>query len=1115
MAKDTERKRKLDLDVTEATPKRLKPSQSKGDSTGKKSNGTNGKSVSHPLDASPLVSNRTPDHVAPGAQSTAAVVKEDGQLSRRERKEVREANLDSSATPKTEKAKPGTPKFVKKKKPTTPKASKHNSTATPKDAKEKEIVLSKGLKEKDSKADKQMQKRQSKGSIFDVSENGSLQPSQRKLEKKERRKTEREVKAGLRPDENKTAPNDHGWWLSPPTAGRYLDHDPIFVHDEQMEECLIAASVREVQLLSLKTSLVVRSHVVPDGRSVACYSLSPNAPDCVDIAYDNGSRVQWNWITSVLVKGIFPGQDRIIAMTTSSTPSATSETFYLAYSHTEREYKIVVDNKLLYATTRPLSSMKVLKAAAYIICVSSQAMILGARKSQNSESDYIWIELPTVETINCADARLVHAKKQGNQRPGLALALGNAEGQIHLYSNVAALFASTPDAARIPPPQVLHWHRDSVSAVKFSHDGNYLVSGGKETVLVLWQLETGKQQFLPHLTSEVERIVVAPHGSRYALQMGDNSLMVISTSELKPIANFAGLQLPIRRDTADDSIMLPATTAIIDPSNPNHLLLTVPASQPKTSADIATRPFLQTFDIRNSRHVSRQALTRNNVTDFSLGPEHTAITPPDVNLLALSADGKWMASVDEWIPPATDLTHTVGRTSGDGRDVHDLLEAKQQQERRREVYLKFWRWDSEQGLWTLSTRADAPHARAAGADAGSGAGRVLALKADSSGECFATIGEDAVVKFWRMRTRMRQGVPVKDEQGQVIVEWICRHSVPLHISVDIPGARADSALVLDDDEMEEDAQPDATDLEEHHEVIPFVPAELVEQDQSPYILDATLSFSPDGSLVAVGTVSGATAEPSSLVHFVCTSTGKINATKTGISAPDEELIATAFLDRYFIALSQHAIRVWNLVDDSHHYTISLPAGGAEEQEDAILAVNETDETFAVVSSNVDSEIFVLEVYSVIQPTCLFSAEFETRPVAVLAAKGAKGFIIVFEDGSLRKVVSSSIGSRSTILELVGGAAGDEVEIPAVGGIPVAVEEAMSLLRPADIIGQEEDVANGLLGLGLGEEEDDRPVVRPEQLAGIFETGLPPVGDMFRAVVGLYGRKPRAREVEDI
>jgi NET1-associated nuclear protein 1 (U3 small nucleolar RNA-associated protein 17) len=50
-----------------------------------------------------------------------------------------------------------------------------------------------------------------------------------------------------------------------------------------------------------------------------------------------------------------------------------------------------------------------------------------------------------------------------------------------------------------------------------------------------------------------------------------------------------------------------------------------------------------------------------------------------------------------------------------------------------------------------------------------------------------------------------------------------------------------------------------------------------------------------------------------------------------------------------------------------------------------------------------------------------------------------------------------------------------------------------------------------MGIEL-EQGDDRPVVRPEQLASIFDVGtgmaLPPVRDMFRSVVDLCARKPR-------
>ncbi|KJX99332.1 hypothetical protein TI39_contig363g00009 [Zymoseptoria brevis] len=958
---------------------------------------------------------------------------------------------------------------------------------------------------------------------------------QRALEKKERRRVDREVVSGLRPDEARTAPNENGWWLSPPAAGRYLNHDPIFVRSETSEECLIAATVRELQLLSLDTSLVIRTHIVPDGRSILCYSLSPSDEECVDIAYDNGAKVQWNWITSQIVKGTFPGQETTIAMTTAKVIGDRAELFYITQA--KGEYILVGQRKSLFKTKHPISSVQVLDNASFIVCLSEDAIIVGSRKVVREDSDYVFVEIPTTVPSTCVDARVItqHSKtatKQSNQRSEVAIAVGNAEGQIHLYTQFSELLVGT-DKASFPAPRVLHWHREPLSAVKFSRDGNYLISGGKETVLVLWQLETGKKQFLPHLTAEVERIVVSPNGTKYALQMGDNSIMVISTSELKAVANFAGLQLPVRLQNMDADIELPRTTALLHPQNQHQLLLTVPSSQPKSADDITTRPFLQTFDTRHSRHITRQALTRNNVTDFSLGPEDTPIEPPDVSHIAISADGNWLATVDDWYPPGTDLA-----PGACDLDHYDALQVKEQQLQRREVHLKFWHWNAADAIWTLSTRADAPHARSAHADLGAGAGRVLQLKADPASNTFATMGEDGCMKLWRPRSRTRHGVPLKDENGEILVEWVCKRSVPLHIPTEIPG-RADSPL--DDDAMDEDVkdvnvlaepvgQPNGNEVAKSQ---PQVTAEglaviaVDDKENSPSILAATLSFSPDGSLVACGQVAGPNSDSSHpLLHFISNSTGSIVASKSGLVAPDEELIDTGFLDRYFITLSVGTVRVWNLVDDSHHYSIAL-MGDDDDQQDAMLAVNEADETFAIVSTapmfKTDVRVPRVEVYSPRRPQSLFMAEFSETPVALLAAKGVKGYTVLFEDGTIRKVNSTVTSVRSGLLENLGQDAGDETAQPpaattiaegAFTPLPTAAE-TLALIQSKD--GEDAELSGALGSLAFEEGEDDRPVVRPEQLASIFDVGqssaMPPVADMFAAVIGLYGRKPRARREE--
>ena len=118
--------------------------------------------------------------------------------------------------------------------------------------------------------------------------------------------------------------------------------------------------------------------------------------------------------------------------------------------------------------------------------------------------------------------------------------------------------------------------------------GNYIISGGTETVLVLWQLDTGKQQFLPHLSATIQNVVVSPTGTSYAVQLSDNSTMVLSTAELKPTANVAGIQASVvqsrpqmeslvRRvkEPSWQTPVLQRTPAAVNLSEPSRLILAV------------------------------------------------------------------------------------------------------------------------------------------------------------------------------------------------------------------------------------------------------------------------------------------------------------------------------------------------------------------------------------------------------------------------------------------------------------------------------------------------------------------------------------------------------------
>lgn len=840
------------------------------------------------------------------------------------------------------------------------------------------------------------------------------------------------------------------WTLSGPAAGLFIDHDPVFVHHANGEDYLIAAVARELQVLSIETSLIVRTLPAPEGATITGFALESPESNLIHISNSKGEMSIWDWTNDLPAQDVFSSSNGMKGLVAFYLDANDDESKLAYIACADNVHAIKMPGKEMYTTQQTLNSLQVLGGAEYVVAAGPSAVVIGNKKENKS---YTWIELPLSKNTTCSHARVLPAppspKKSTWRQHQLQLAVGNEDGQIHVYDDLSLLFAQGSYQPRLPAPRILHWHRTAVSSVKFSPDGNYLVSGGKETVLVLWQLQTGKKQYLPHLTSEIERITINPKGDRYALQMGDNSIMVLSTGELKPVANFAGLQMQV--SDAND-VQSPASA--LHPRQPKQLLLSVPATQPKADQGPAPRPFLQTFDLRTARHITRQALTRNNATDLNTGPEDNAILPPDVAHLAVSQGGEWLATVDEWMPPASGVEHLVPARKG-------LKEARCS---RREVYLKIWHWDESNQLWTLSTRIDSPHHRADGQVMG--AGRVSALSSDPVRNGFATLGEDKCVKIWKPKTRIRSGVAVKDNQDVESMEWTCGRSVHLSSNKD----RVDSPF---DDIPTHGARP------------------------------AALAYSNDGSLLAVATSENILEDSEPAVVFIDTATGTIRGINSSFS-DGSAITAIAFLDRYFISVTHQAAFLWNLVGDHMMHKIKLPHTPGIEP---LLAVNEADQTFALVSpAENDGKRARVAVHTTRHTDRLYMQEFEAGVVKILSGKGSREFVLLFEDATIQTILPTGAAGSVSLPPLSMGP--EHVEANGAADVDNAGDGAGAADLLAVSAVKQED--GGVPAFDV--EEDDRPVVRPEQLAGIFDVGqsfaMQPVKDMFQAVVGLFGRRPQ-------
>ena len=603
--------------------------------------------------------------------------------------------------------------------------------------------------------------------------------------------------------------------------------------------------------------------------------------------------------------------------------------------------------------------------------------------------------------------------------------------------------------------------------------GNYIISGGSETVLTLWQLDTAKQQHLPHMTATIQNVVVSPSGSSYAVQLADNSVMILSTAELKPTANVTGLQANvikseesiidrIRRveDEKWDRLVVQHTPAVINPADPSKLLLGVGQVQETNFKNpyILANPFLQTFDMGSGVSLSKQAMARNNVTIKNISTSTNTISEPRITHMKISSDGEWLATVDEWTPPEQDLAFLENSSRED----------KSERLLRREIFLKFWKWGKESNTWELVSRIDSPHS--IGNTPGVAA-RVLDLVVDPASVQFATIGEDEIVRTWVPKTRKRDGVVVKGKDSSVFKNWQCEHA----ISIGKP------ALAEGGDEL-----PKA----------------------------GSLAFSEDGSLLA------AACETNGALYLLDPESGTIRLSHTGFF--ENDILRMEFLGQDLIVLSDK-LSVYDLTSGELRSSISLafdaPIDIIQKREMFHLAVDTKSQTYAVAmprfhisatqpytapkdfswSDNYSHSELVVFHQDKGEPQLV--EQFQAVVTALLPNVGSEGYLVLDSAAEIRIVLKKGTNAITTMAQSTSAQQLDLVSEEAE--VPVVEEDEEEVVEEMEI--QQEEF-----------EDDGTPVVSQQQLSRIFDVGpsyaLPPLEDLFLQVAGLFSSKPLSQAV---
>ncbi len=900
-------------------------------------------------------------------------------------------------------------------------------------------------------------------------------------------------------------------------------------HRVNLNRYLLIAYDSAINVYATSTSLLVRRLRMSKADRVTAFALSPSKMNHIFVSTNTGSIEKWDWVEGCRLEYWHISTPIYHLATSSSRPKETpNDLVYTVDRKGESQWLLTVHRLLggdeasktdlgtLIKYAEPLTSVKVLDNGRIIVLTSGSRLVVGTSDKPNLGSlkniTYVWRDVKCPEWITTMDVQIRPHERAGKKAEGpnlgcygaLDVAIGTLRGQIIIYDDFLKSLISKEsntktETRRAISSQRIHWHRNAVLALKWSKDGrinitwhlqmtdsgagNYIISGGLESVLVLWQLETGKKQVLPHLSTSIESIVVSPSGSSYSVRLADNSNMILSTLELKPTFNVAGIQVPALRKSGISLPFIPTVNApspeflpkenlkypaILNPAISERLLVAVPSSTASriNAGAHAGACYLQSFDLNSGQQTSKQSLTRTKATTLNMGPEANMIEEPNVAHMQISNDGQWLATIDEWMPPRRDISLMA----------FDSEKELEEQSRRRETYLKFWLWNDVVSTWELVSRIDNPHSSLSNIKYD--ANMVLDLQSDPAHVGFATIGNDSIVKFWSPSIRRRHGKEVRDKTGRALSNWSYNYTVFL-----------ESLL--------------ATSASGQH--------------------GAKLAYSRDGSVLAAGY----SLSMPSMIHLIDSSSGRVRRTLTGLhSGP---LLGMGIIDRYLIILSDE-LRIWDMVTEQHSFGFALPSCGLTIPNLAAgshLATHFREETFAISipqirsksspSGKSKSQIFIFNPKS---PVPLFSTSTANTITAILPATGRKGYYVLDSAAEI-KLLSPALHVPTTLPEDTPLSIFGEPKAP-TGLENIYGSGTRAALRESSDEEEGNDEASRTKRLRKGEmiaspgsvpklEKPDAVVVTQDALTQLFDTSsaftLPPMMELYEQVARLcVGKK---------
>ncbi|KAG0623323.1 hypothetical protein M758_3G165500 [Ceratodon purpureus] len=330
------------------------------------------------------------------------------------------------------------------------------------------------------------------------------------------------------------------------------------------------------------------------------------------------------------------------------------------------------------------------------LCVSPGGGLVGMADDHKA---WIWmVPQGGIEKSNVIPWTILHHTKRilvlAFDSSETRVAAGDHTGRILVWENVGdRTFSSIDNDGKVrvgkftPPPKIVmrgrvrgggvrgkddaascttyHWHAREVKSLTFTMDGVYLLSGGLEGVLVVWQMETGKRTYLPRLGGALFYIAPSLHPALFAIACMDNSIKLLNTGTMDVERTIQGIKPPF---VMPKQLSMNPSMVSIEPSEGKIVVATHNLS-------------LQFYDPASDQHVAELQVTPRNYVVGAREEEEEGLSTC-VTHVAFSADGLCMATVDV----------RIGEQSIGGG-----------------ACLKFWEKNLQNRKFSINTQIDEPH----------------------------------------------------------------------------------------------------------------------------------------------------------------------------------------------------------------------------------------------------------------------------------------------------------------------------------------------------------------------------------------------------------------------